>query len=116
MLSSTEAEGQLPLPCLLILLGVAQPVFPQRDRGTPSPVVVVCKVKDLHSKWGLTTSCLPFPVEWRQWRTAVVPVLEDDRWRVRGNPVLQVDTDGVDELLRLIGVALRESFVEGGWS
>jgi hypothetical protein len=55
---------------------------------------------------------LPFPVEWRQWRTAVVPVLEDETWRV-DNPLWR---DGErSEYLRLLGRALRASFESAGW-
>lgn len=115
ILSPAEAQEQLPLPCLFVLLGVAQPVFPTRDRGTPSPVVLIHKVKDYGGKFGLSTAVLPFPVEWRQWQRSVIPVLEDERWRVRGNPVVLLDTDGVDGLLADIGWALRTSFIEGGW-
>ena len=92
------------------------PVFPNRDRGTPSPTVLLVKIKET-APYGLTPGVLPFPVEWRQWRTAVVPVLEDDRWRVRGNPLNEATlrVGGVGDFLGQIGKALRVAFEDAGW-
>lgn len=116
LLAPSEAEEQLPVPCLLILMGVAQPVFPNRDRSGPSPVVLVVRVDGKRLSVDVPSVVLPFPVDWRQWRTAVVPVLEDEKWRVT-NPVMSalLSRGGVSEYLRLLGSALRESFSEAGW-
>lgn len=117
ILSPAEAEERLALPCLMILAGVAQPVFPTRDRGTPSPSVVIIKVRKGPDSFPM---CLPVSVDWRQWRTAVVPVLEDETWRVTN--LVTVGTVGTlgsgvgrARLIALLGRALRISFVGAGW-
>jgi hypothetical protein len=117
ILSPAEAKEQLAVPCLLILAGVAEPVFPNRDRSTPSPTVLIMGTKVPGVFWaGLPTSMLPVPVEWRQWKTAVVPVLEDERWRVR-NPLnaALIRTGETVQLVEGIGLALSASFAEAGW-
>ena len=114
VLSPAEAEEVLALPCLLILAGIAQPVFPTGDRSTPSPAVLIRKVRG--GPPGLST-CLPVVVDWRQWRTSVVPVLEDETWRT-GNPVTSAllgSGGGKERLTLLIGKALRASFKSAGW-
>jgi len=114
LLSPSQAEEQLPIPCLLILQGVAQPIFSIRDRGFPSPVVLISRVRACGQDVPSVT--LPFPVDGRQWRTAVVPVLEDETWRV-GQPLMSslLETGGEGEYLRLLGAALRKSFSDAGW-
>ena len=54
---------------------------------------------------------LPVSVDWRQWRTGVIPVLEDERWRTGLNSILKID----ETLLTLMGGALRQSFEDAGW-
>lgn len=118
ILTPDQAEEQLALPCLLILAGVAQPTFPTRDRGTPSPTVVILRTSAARVTIGhLPAQVLPFAVDWRQWRTAVVPVLEDETWRTT-NPVtaaLLQSSGGSQRLIVLMGRALRASFVGAGW-
>lgn len=116
LLSPSEAEEQLPIPCLLVFQGMAQPVFPGRDRGTPSPVVLISRVSSKGTSLDVPYVVLPFPVDWRQWRTAVVPVLEDETWWV--NKPLMLDSlshGGLSSYLRLLGSALRQSFTAAGW-
>jgi len=117
ILSPVEAETELAVPCWLILAGVAQPVFPNRDRGTPSPVVLISRVKNrLPSNFDLPQTGLPYPVDWRQWRTAVVPVLENQMWSPV-NPVTaaSITTGSSQEIISLLGRALNASFVAAGW-
>ena len=117
LLSPSQAEVQLPIPCLLILQGVAQPIFSNRDRGFPSPVVLISRVSAYPRGMTDTPSViLPFPVDGRQWRTAVKPVLEDETWGV-DQPLMAslMAAGGVGEYLRLLGYALRQSFIDAGW-
>lgn len=62
----------------------------------------------------LPSVVLPFPVNWRQWKTAVVPVLEDEMWR---GPIIQgmLKRGETTTCLQLLGSALRVSFEEAGW-
>lgn len=96
----------------MILSGVAQPVFPLGDRGTPSPTVMIVAVRASDR----LRAPLPYPVDHRQWRTAVVPVLSDERWAV--NLPLNVAllmNGGLSSLVDQVGKALVESFVSAGW-
>lgn len=115
ILSPSEAKKELSVPCLLILAGVAEPVFPIRDRGTPSPMVLISWVRN-RPQPDLPSVVLPVPVEWRQWRTAVVPVLEDEMWRM-SNPLTAalILTGGTPALIEQFGLALEASFVAAGW-
>lgn len=117
ILSPSEAETQLALPCWMILIGIAEPVFPNRDRGTPSPMVLIVGTKGGSLlRYGITSSPLPVPVEWRQWRTSVVPVLNDERWRSRSSLLsASMNVGSVNEIIEQIGKSLFASFVEGGW-
>lgn len=117
ILTPQQAGDQLAVPCLLILAGFAQATFPTRDRGTPSPMVVVIRTRAGETGLPLAASVLPFPVEWRQWRTGVIPVLEDETWRTT-NPVTAAtlrSSQGCARLVDLMGRALRDSFVSAGW-
>ena len=116
ILSPEEAQKELPIPCLLILGGVAQPVFPFANRSTPSTMVLICKVREMDASYGGFRASLAYPVVFRQWRTAVIPVLTDERWAAR-NPlnVASLLTGGLPELLEQLGKALRTSFSVAGW-
>lgn len=118
LLTPIEAEQQLAIPCVLILAKVAQPVFPIGNRGAPSLSVLIQRVKDYDvGDLPLTASMLPMMVDWRQWRTAVVPVLEDEVWKTT-NPIttgLLRAHGGADRLVDLMGRALKDSFISAGW-
>lgn len=116
ILSPEEAQKELPIPCLFILGGVAQPVFPFADRSTPSTTVMIWRVRGVDAAYGGIRASLPYPVDYRQWRTAVIPVLMDERWAAR-NPlnVASLLTGGLPELLEQLGKALRTSFSATGW-
>jgi len=117
ILSPEEAERELAVPCWLILTGAAQSIFPNRDRGTPSPMVLIARVKTrLPSNFDLPHTGLPYPVDWRQWNTAIVPVLKDPMWSP-SNPVVagSLNTGGTQALISLLGRALKASFEAAGW-
>lgn len=116
LLSPAEAEEQLPVPCLLIFQGVAQAIFPNRDRGTPSPVVLISRVSSRRTSLDVPSVILPFPVDWRQWRTAIIPILQDEMWWV-GRPLMRdlLACGGRSSYLKLLGSALHRSFTEAGW-
>jgi hypothetical protein len=118
ILSAAEAEEMLAAPCLMILLGLAQPVFPNWHRGSPSVSVLVQQVRSASvGLYGVTpVGVLPCWVDWRQWQQGVVPVLKDERWRV-GTPLANalLRTEGPQGLLGLIGQSLRQSFEQSGW-
>ena len=61
-------------------------------------------------------STFPMVVNGKQWREAVVPVLEDDRFRTM-IPLYAtgLDLHRLDVLVSLIGKALRVSFTEAGY-
>ncbi len=110
LLSPEEAERLLPEVCYLILRGSAQPLFPLGSRSRPSQIVVVSAINT-------DSSLLPMSINWKQWRTAVVPVLEDPRWGVR-NPIVSATLsteDGISNYLSLLGKALKQSFTSSGW-
>lgn len=111
MRTAEEAKVQLADPCLQIILGMAEPVFPQSTRGSPSATVMIVRVRPGGEGWRP-----PVGVDWNQWRLGMVPVLEDDRWRI-DNAWLKValQTGRQDWVLGLIGDALKESFEGEGW-
>lgn len=106
-----EAKSILTLPCLQILLGNAQPVFPTRNRGNWSPLVRIIPVKRNSS--GIV---YPVIVDGKQWQTCVVPVLKDPQWTVT-DPLMSTSLFGGDPYLivEAFGNALRESFQLGGY-
>ena len=113
ILSPAEAEAQLRGPCALILAGVAQPVFSVGFRGAPSPVVFVVGVRPPGPN--MPQVPLPVSVEGGQWQAAVVPVLQDDRWSLSHPLARSLVGGGWDEFVRLVGAALRVSFVNAGY-
>lgn len=110
ILSPEDAERLLPEVCYLILCGSAQPLFPLGSRSRPSSIVVVSAINT-------QSSLLPMCINWKQWRSAIVPVLEDPRWNVR-NPIVSATLsteDGLSSYLSLLGKALHQSFISSGW-
>lgn len=111
ILSSIEAEKELPIPCLLILMGIAQPIFTDRDRSKPSSVVMISRVKGKQIPIGIPVT-LPYSIDWKQWNRAVIPIIEDERWRPDNPVMIGLDTT---EYLSLLGSAIRQSFIDEGW-
>lgn len=118
ILSPSEAKEVLTIPCLLLLGGVAKLVFPTSTRSTPSVGVWIVRTspQDVSGRSASLTGSLPVVVDWRQWKTAVVPVLEDESWRLTA-PVLagMLMVGEAPSLVNLFGEALRASFVAAGW-
>lgn len=109
--TATEAERVLTVPCGLILVGAATPTFPGTDRCSPAPSVLirlVCRSKT----GGISTQGLPVSVRRDQWESCVLPVLEDVSLDFN-HPLNR--GRGIQDYLRRIGVALRESFRSQGW-
>lgn len=111
VLTAEEAERILAAPCGLILMGAAAPTFPGTDRCSPAPSVLirlVCRAK----VGGISTQGLPVSVRRDQWENCVLPVLEDVSL-VFNHPLNR--GMGMQDYLRRIGTALRESFRSQGW-
>jgi len=113
-ISAEEAEKTLAYPCFYILIGLAEPVFPLGCRAAPSQFVTLMQTK--HGDARGLLSGLPVKVNWKQWRDAVVPVLEDPRWAA-GTPMMReaCRRNAEREWVEQIGGALRESFEARGY-
>ena len=113
-LTPDEAAEQLAVPVFHILTGLAVPVFPGSTRSSPSSVVKI-QANSLPVK-GLIRRQYPVSISMGQWVNAVVPVLEDDRWKVQSTMFRRALTDGrYQQQLHLIGEALRKAFVDAGY-
>ena len=113
-LTSLEAQEQLTLPVVYILAGKAFPVFPKTSGSRPSPFVII----QVKSRMANLDAPLGFPitVNGEQWRNAVVPVIEDERWRPREPLFARAIQDGrIKQFLDEVGAALRFSFQQAGY-
>jgi hypothetical protein len=116
-LTPKEAKDALALPVYAVLAGQAQAVFPTSNLASDSSLVgifahagVSCRV----SPNGKTIT-LPIWVNGRQWRRAVLPVLQDPRWN-NALPVWQATAaTNLTTLVDMLGNALAESFHEAGY-
>ena len=115
LLTPAQAEEQLPGPVFYLLAGFARPVFPQSTPCAPSPFVLIEKHQEAPGSLMIAPR-FPVSVNADQWREAVVPVLEDPRFQVT-TPIVQAAliVGGERGLLREIGAALRQSFVDAGY-
>lgn len=114
-LSAEQAREQLALPCFYIIMGLAQPVFPESSSPAPSRAVYIVRNKpQAYSPNHLTTIMMTVPLE--QWRTAVLPVIQRDEWDIR-IPMMEhaLRTERLNGELRYLGEALYRSFVEAGY-
>ena len=108
VLTPDEAKGILTIPLLGVLAGDNQVVFPTRNRGNWSDVVLIIPIRRNPGSYAF-----PIYVEGRQWEAAVVPVLQDLQWQsqvVKQSGVLQPQW-----LQQLFGEALKISFQEAGY-
>lgn len=113
LLTPDEAKAVLAIPCLRILVGDAQPVFPTRNRGNWSPLVCIFPIR-LSTSGPVTT--YPVVVDGRQWERAVVPVLLDPQWQVSNSVIRTALTGGQQQwLLDAFGNAIRASFQAAGY-
>ena len=115
LLTPDQAALQLSGPVFYLLAGFAQPVFPQSSTSAPSPFVLIRRVRG--APGGLMIAPrFPVSVDGKQWRVAVIPVLEDPRFQIDA-PMVQANliAGGERTLLNEIGEALRQSFVAAGY-
>lgn len=113
-LTPEEAAEQLAIPVFHILTGLASPVFPGSTHSGPSPVVKI-QIGG-RPNYRLTDKQYVVSVNAAQWMNAVIPVLEDERWKVQAPLMKTALYNGrFNDQLALIGAALRASFVEAGY-
>lgn len=106
--SAIQLGEDLAIPCLYLLAGKAQAVFPNTHTAAPSSWVSVMRLGEVRD------ICFPpggVTVHWKQWRDVVVPVLDDPRWAPE-NPLW---AERFGELLVLLGLALRQSGEVAGY-
>lgn len=115
LLTPEQAEEQLAGPVFYLLAGFAQPVFPQSTLTAPSPFVLIQRIKGV--PWTLEIAPrFPVSVNGKQWRTAVVPVLESPGYQK--NTVMfrsALQNGNYRDLLAQIGASLRQSFLDAGY-
>ena len=113
-LTPEQAEEQLATPVFFILAGFAQPSFPHSSTASQSPYVLINRMgKPAELRH---SPRFPISVNWKQWRDAVVPVLEDPRFEVRAPMTRRtIESGSINEAVRLIGAALRQSFTAAGY-
>lgn len=114
ILTPAEAEVQWAIPCFYLLAGKAQAAFPQSFSGSQSGIIKVIRtspeIVETHR------GAFPAYLGWRQWKEAVAPVLEDDRWRLQ-IPLWGggLGTERIETLIQMIGKALKISFETAGY-
>ena len=108
-LTAEEAEKTLSVPCLLILRGLCEVVFPNRNRGKPSDVVYIHPVSPLAGNGP------GFIVSGKQWEICVVPVLKDPVWIEQATGADAPSLLSDEDLLLYMGKALRSSFEQKGY-
>lgn len=117
-LLTADQAVKLAEPCLWIVMGLAQVIFPGSGRGRPSSYVMVIKVGDPLSGGGRFVPPLgdePVCLDSGQWRTCVQPLLEDrDRWDPYA-PLWVSDPNRWDQILILLRAALKNSFQTQGY-
>jgi len=114
-ISAEEAKTTLAYPCFYILMGLAEPVFPGASRAKPS---VFVRIIQTHGgrPYDLLSG-LPVDVQWKQWQEEVLPVLEDDRWKVNTPMMRDAFKRGAErEWVENIGKALYDSFEDAGYA
>jgi len=104
ILTNEEAEKKLSLLVLELLLNRAKVSFPLGSVGVPSPIVLVQGSTHLN-------------LDGVQWRTCVLPVLEDESWAVLKTPKGRELARGhlFGQWQDLIGKALKKSFLSNGF-
>lgn len=104
-LTSEEAEKYLSSYVIDLLMGKGLVSFPQSTIGRPSPVVLV---KGSHSS---------MYVDRDQWQTCVLPILEDESFKILKTPKGRELTrgNGYQHWQGLIGKALRKKFDLSGY-
>ena len=77
VLSADQIAEKLAIPCYYILLGKAYPAFPWTSTSGPSDFVQIIKLGNIP---GVPGWVQPITVDWRQWKSVVAPVLENELW------------------------------------
>jgi hypothetical protein len=107
--SAKQIADLLCIPCVYLLAGKGQAIFPNTTRAAPSSWVMVVRHGNLSGLPDFPRSGVT--VSWRQWRDVVVPVLEDPRW----DPRLNIWTGDFIRLKEMVCLALRQSGEAAGY-
>lgn len=115
-LTPLEASRILPGLLLWVLLGLAVPVYQETSRSNRGALVEIRPSGRASQYSGIDLPYVsPLTIHADQWERAIMPVLLDERWdprmplndvRLRSQP---------SEYLRLLGLALGESFHQNGF-
>ena len=120
-LSPEEAGERLALPCLLILLGLVLIDFNRSTGSSPADLVYIRRAANSHkaqmllgTEYRLESNILP--INGKQWKTAVVPVLEkpENDMSLPINRVL-LTTGGAPQILSRLREDLVASFQAAGY-
>lgn len=116
-LTPKQARDVLAIPVYAVLTGQATPIFPTTNLASWSGLVGIFRKPGFSCRVlpGGKTAFFPTWVNGRQWERAVVPVLLDPRWNASNPLFQQVSITNLDELVRLIGEALAQSFHDAGY-
>jgi hypothetical protein len=110
-----EAQKSLALPVMYIFLRKAIPIFPGTSRASVSRLVQI-RPTVRHDEFLPGLKCgFPTTVNWKQWGTAVVPVLKDPRFETSKPIIRDMIERNPREYAALIGEALALSFHEAGY-
>lgn len=77
ILSPGELQVYLAIPIYYVLLGRAEPAFPNSASPHPSSFVQINRIRAIEPNH---VSAFPVTVNWRQWRDIFAPLLADCRW------------------------------------
>jgi len=110
-----QAKDKLALPVMYVFLRMAVPIFPGTSRASVSRLVQIRPtVRQEELLTGLKCG-FPTTLNWKQWETAVVPVLTDPRFQIDKPVIKEMIDRNPREYAALIGSALGVSFNAAGY-
>ena len=115
-LTPLQAKKQLTLPLYAVLTGQAHPTFPTSNLASPSALVsIVPNGGGCARSPGGRGIGLPVHVNDKQWRTAVLPVLQDPTWAAVNTGFQLLAGSNWSTALAALGGAIAQSFSEAGY-
>jgi hypothetical protein len=109
-LTPAEAQRSLAAPVWAVLTGRAQAQYPNSSYASCSGLVYLVATGIGCANGPLPVPGLPVCLNWKQYDSAVVPVLLDERWQA---PVFQLLDPR--QAIPMLGEVLAQSFHDAGY-